>query len=111
MGLPPLPPPPPAPGPRALDDVLATRTHVKVLRVLSLDRAYNFTGRSLAHVAETSPSRTLEVVRHLSSLGMLAAHRTHTHAIYRIADTHPLTPALTVLFDVEAALSPTREDG
>ncbi|HEX6209050.1 MAG TPA: hypothetical protein VF058_11925 [Actinomycetota bacterium] len=105
IGLPPLPEPPAPPGPRALDDVLATRTHVKVLRVLTLDRSYNFTARGLARTAETSRTRALDVVRHLGSIGMLIGHHTHTHSIYRIRDTHPLTPALTVLFEVEAELA------
>jgi len=103
---PPIPRAPPPPGPRALDDVLATRTHVRILRVLTLESTYNFTARGLAQAAEISRSRTLEVVRHLDSLGMLATAVTHTHSIFRLADSHPLRPALTSLFEVEAALTP-----
>lgn len=107
VGLPAIPEPPPPPGPRTLDHVLATRTHVRILRVLTLDRNYHFTVRGLARAAQTSPSRTLEVVRHLSAIGMLAASHTATHSIYRLSDPHPLRPALTFLFEVEAALTPS----
>lgn len=104
---PPIPRAPPTPGPKALDDVLATRTHVRILRVLALESTYNFTARGLAQTAEISRNRTLEVVRHLDSLGMLATAITHTHSIFRLSDTHPLRPALTFLFEVEAALTPS----
>lgn len=103
----PLPKPPAPPDNTVLDEVLASRSHVRVLRMLALaDPHYNFTARALARSTAISHVRTLQVVRHLTSIGMLRAHHTHTHSIYRLSDTHPLRSALTLLFDVEAALPP-----
>jgi hypothetical protein len=98
--------PPPTPLPqvttRTLDEVLSSRTHVRVLRVLvALDRRINLTARDLARRATASHGRVLEVLRQLSSLGIVTAHRTPTHAIYCLAEEHPLVGAVRSLFDQE----------
>jgi hypothetical protein len=88
--------------PRALDDILASRTHVRVLRVLvALDRHMNLTGGEVARRASASPGRVLQVLRQLCSVGIVTAHRTPTHAIYCLAESHPLIGAVRSLFDEE----------
>ncbi|HEV3474306.1 MAG TPA: hypothetical protein VG602_02960, partial [Actinomycetota bacterium] len=88
--------PPPAPLPalteRSLDQILGTRTHVRVLRVLAgLDRAINLTARDVARRGGASHARVLQVLRELSSVDVVKAAWTPTHAIYRLEDEHPLT--------------------
>jgi hypothetical protein len=98
------PSPKPMPGVTTgtLDEVLASRTHVRVLRVLvALDRRLNLTARDVARRAMASHPRVLEVLEQLSSLGMVTAHRTPTHAIYCLAENHPLTGAVRSLFHHE----------
>jgi hypothetical protein len=64
---------------RTLDEVLSSRTHVRVLRVLvALDRRINLTARDLARRATASHA-----------------------AIYCLAEEHPLVGAVRSLFDQE----------
>ena len=92
-------PPPELPKERPLDDVLASRTHVRVLRVLvTLDRHINLSGRDTARRAGAAHGRVLAVLRHLSSIGVVTAAVTPHATIYRLADTSPITPALRALF-------------
>jgi DNA-binding transcriptional ArsR family regulator len=85
-----------------LDTVLGSRTHVRVLRVLvALHRRVNLTARDVARRAGRSHSRVLEVLEQLSSLRVVKSYRTPTHAIYRLADEHPLTVPVRSLFDEE----------
>jgi hypothetical protein len=98
--------PPPTPMPRVttrtLDEVLSSRTHIRVLRVLvALDRKMNLTARELARRAVASHGRVLEVLRQLSSVGIVTTHRTPSHAIYCFAGEHPLAGAVRSLFDQE----------
>lgn len=94
--------PPPAVTARTLDGVLASRTHVRVLRVLvALDRRINLTARDVARRAGASSGRVLQVLGELVSVGVVTAHRTPTHAIYCINGDHPLTDAVRSLFDEE----------
>src|SRR5687768_5333763 len=98
--------PPPTPLPqvttRTLDEVLSSRTHVRVLRVLvALDRKMNLTARELARRAAASHGRVLEVLRQLSSLGIVTTYRTPSHTIYWFTEEHPLAGAVRSLFDQE----------
>jgi hypothetical protein len=62
----PPPTPPPAVTGRMLDGILASRTHVRVLRVLvTLDRRMNLSAAEVARRAGASPGRVLEVLRQL----------------------------------------------
>jgi hypothetical protein len=101
--------PPPTPPPQltdhALDDILASRTHVRVLRALvALDRGMNLSSGEVARRARASPGRVLQVLRQLSSIGVVSAHRTPTHAIYYLAESHPLIDAVRSLFDEERSM-------
>lgn len=102
LGPPPAPASPPSTTAGTLDAVLASRTHVRVLRVLvALDRQINLTARDVARRAGASRGRVLKVLGELSSIGIVTAHRTPTHAIYCLAEDHPLTDAVRSLFDEE----------
>lgn len=92
-------PPPALPAERPLDEILASRTHVRVLRVLiTLDRHMNLSGRGVARKAGVSRGRVLTVLRHLGSLGIVTITWTPHAALYRMADASPLVPALRSLF-------------
>jgi hypothetical protein len=87
---------------RTLDDILASRTHVRVLRVLVAEEGRtNLTARDLARRAKASRARVQEVLRHLCSLGLVCALRASTHTIHHLAEEHPLTCAVRSLFDEE----------
>jgi len=91
--------PPALPAERPLDHVLASRTHVRVLRVLlTLDRHLNLSGRGVAERAEVARARTLTVLRHLASLGVVTINQTPHAAIYRVDDRSSLVPGLRSLF-------------
>lgn len=97
-------PPPPLPGvsPSALDEVLASRTHVRVLRVLVFDGdRINLTARDVARRANASHGRVLEVLRQLASLAMVRTQWTPSHAIHHLTEEHPLTQAIRFLFEEE----------
>lgn len=92
-------PPPALPKERPLDEVFASRSHVRILRVLvTLDRHINLTGRDAAKRAGVAPGRALAVLRHLGRMGVVADTVTLTHTIYRLADKRPIAPALRALF-------------
>ena len=101
LGPPLSPPSPPVTG-RILDSVLASRTHVRVLRVLvALGNRTNLTARELARRAEASHGRVLEVLRQLRAAAVVTAEETPTHGIYRLAEEHPLADVVRSLFDHE----------
>jgi hypothetical protein len=86
----------------SLDDLLASRTHVRVMRVLvALGDDINLTAGDVARRANASNGRVLEVLRQLTSLAMMQTHWTPSHAIHRLAEEHPLTQAIRFLFDEE----------
>jgi len=90
---------PTLPKDRPLDEVFASRTHVRVLRVLvTLDRHINLSGRDTARRAEVSHGRALTVLRHLASIGAVTSTVGPHATIYRLADHGPLAPALRALF-------------
>jgi DNA-binding transcriptional ArsR family regulator len=99
---PPLSPPPAAVNGRILESVLASRTHVRVLRVLvGLGNGRNLTARELARRAEASHGRVLEVLGQLTAAAVVTAQKTPTHGIYRLAEAHPLADVVRSLFDHE----------
>jgi hypothetical protein len=101
-----LGPPPTLPEVTAgtLDGILASRTHVRVLRVLvALDQRMNLSAAEVARRAGASAGRVLEVLRQLTSMGMVTAHRTPSYSIYCLSERHPLTGAIRSLFQQERA--------
>jgi hypothetical protein len=108
------PPPgdPPAVVVGTLDDILASRTHVRILRVLiALDRRINLSGADVARRATASHARVLEVLRQLTSTGVVTAYRTPSYAIYCLSENHPLADALRSLFGQEASLVSLKGQG
>jgi hypothetical protein len=98
----PPPTPPPEVTARMLDGILASRTHVRVLRVLvALDRRMNLSASEVARRAGASSGRVLEVLRQLTLMGMVTADRSPCHAIYCLPERHPLADAVRSLFDEE----------
>ena len=96
---------------RYLDQVLGSRTHVGVLRVLvALDRGVNLTARGVARRATASHGRVLETLKHLVSARIMTGHRTPTHSIYCLSDDHPLTAPVRSLFDTERRTADALED-
>lgn len=94
--------PPPSTSVRALDEIFASRTHVRVLRALvELDRKLNLTVRGVAGRIGASHSRVLKVLDELAAVGIVTAHRAPSHAIYQLSDRHPLGDAIQALFDEE----------
>jgi DNA-binding transcriptional ArsR family regulator len=95
----------PEPTDRALDEILASRTHVRVLRTLAaLDQELNLTARDVARRAGASHGRVMQVLRQLESLGVVTTHWAPTHAVHRLNVEHPLHAALRSLFDAEREL-------
>ena len=73
------------PGEAPLDDLLASRSHVRVLRVLSLfGDEVNLTGRDVARHAGISHTRVQAVLRELVATGAVARHRGATWAVYEL---------------------------
>jgi hypothetical protein len=102
LGPPPGTPQAPRVTARVLDDLLASRTHVRVLRVLvAFDRRTNLSARDVSRRADASHGRVLEVLGQLSSLGLVHIYRTPSYAIYRLIEEHPLAAAVRSLFDEE----------
>jgi len=94
---------------RSLDDLFASRTHVRVLRALvEIDWKLNLTVRGVARRVETSHGRVLQVLEHLSSLGIVTAHRAPSHAVYQLNDRHLLIDAIRSLFDEERRIGETK---
>ena len=92
--------------PRTLDDLLASRTHVRVLRVLVAEEGRtNLTARDLARRANASHGRVLEVLRQLCSLDLVRAYRGSTYSIYHLDEEHALIGAIRSLFDEERQLA------
>jgi hypothetical protein len=99
---------------RTLDDILASRTHVRVLRVLVAEgRRTNLTGRDLARRAKASHGRVLQVLRQLCSSGLVRAYHDSTYSLYYLDEEHPLTRAIRFLFDEERRIgeAATAESG
>lgn len=88
--------------PRPLDEVLGSRSHVRVLRALIIkDPGENLGLRDVARLAGVSHSRTLRVLRELQPAGVVIGHKTRWGTIYELNDDHFLAPQLWTLFDDE----------
>lgn len=88
----------------ALDDVIGGRTSLRVLRVLALYPEKAFTGRELAHMAESAPSRVNLELERLKVFGVVSrvTHgRTH---VWRARRDHEILRMLTPAFEREHAL-------
>jgi hypothetical protein len=95
------PPGPPKTGPRALDAILGSRTHVRVVRVLVAANGTNLSVREIARRAISARGRVLEVLRQMDEVGFLTGDRTPTHIVYRLRSDHPLATPVRCLFERE----------
>jgi hypothetical protein len=95
------PPGPPKPGPRALNAILGSRTHVRIVRVLVAANGTNLTVREIARRAISARGRVLEVLRQMDEIGFLTRDRTPTHLVYRLRNDHPLNTPVRCLFERE----------
>jgi hypothetical protein len=94
-------------GDRPLDDILASRGHLRVLRVVSLvGDEVNLTGRDIAGRGGISRARAQDVLRELVSAGIVKQHRGATWAIYEINGESPIAPLIRALFEAERDLTP-----
>jgi hypothetical protein len=97
---------PPSVSDEALDEILASRSHVRVLRVLvDVSEHINLSGRQVARIAGVARARALQVLRHLAGPGVVTISWTTIHAVYRLNSDHPLLPACRSLFDAERAVA------
>lgn len=88
--------------PSPLDQVLASRSHVRVLRaMITSDPSENLGPRDVARLAGVSYPRTAKVLGELSGTGLVVRHRTRWGAIYELNDAHFLAPQLWAIFDDE----------
>jgi hypothetical protein len=95
------------PDQRPLDDVLRTRTHLRLLRTLALlGDPINLTGRDAARNAGVSHARAVAALQELRGLGVLRATRGATWSIYELNPDSPLAPPLRALFEAERDLTP-----
>lgn len=91
---------------RPLDTLFASRSHVRILRVLALlGDDVNLTGRDLARRADISHSRTQEVLSQLLETGVVTQYSEATWAIYELNRSSPLAPLVRSLFQHERQLT------
>ena len=87
-----------------LEDLLTTRTGLRVLRVLVLSPERPWTGRELATAAASSPPQTLKALKQLERIGLvrrITAGRAH---LWHLTEDHVLASPLRSLFSFEASL-------
>ena len=86
----------------ALDDVLASRGHVRILRALdALPDGLGVSARDLARRADVVHNRASEVLSALTKLGVTRVQRAGRADLYQLNRQHVLYPAIHALFDQE----------
>ena len=89
-----------------LDDILASRSHIRVLRVLALlGNDINLTGRDIARRAGISRTRAQAVLVELVASSVVARYPGATWAIYEINVDHPMAEGIPSLFKAERQLT------
>jgi predicted nucleotidyltransferase len=84
---------------RALDDLFATGSHVRVLRALvELPDGLTVSGRDIARRAGVSQPTAAEVLRGLEDQGLLMVGRRPRAAYYRLNPEHVFVPILSEIF-------------
>src|SRR5437879_11790359 len=87
----------------ALDDVLASRGHLRILRALdALPEGLGVSARDLARRAQVAHNRASEVLSSLTELGLTRVQRAGRADLYQLNRKHLLYPAVHELFDQEA---------
>jgi|SRR2546422_898787 len=88
-----------------LDDVLASRGHLRTLRALDgLPDGLGVSARDLARRAELAHNRASEVLAALTELGLTQVQRAGRADLYRLNRQHVLFPTLHELFRSETDL-------
>lgn len=86
----------------ALDDVLASRGHLRILRALdALPEGLGVSARDLARRAQVAHNRASEVLSSLTQLGLARVQRAGRADLYQLNREHALYYALHQLFDQE----------
>lgn len=89
----------------ALDDVLASRGHVRVLRALdALPDGFGASVRDIARRARLAHPRTAQILPALTALGVTKLQRAGRADLYQLNRQHLLFPVLHELFSREAAV-------
>ena len=89
-----------------LDLVLSPAASLRALRALFREPNVEFTGRSLARRAGTSPPQTSAALRRLESVGLVRRKVTGRADTWALVRDHALIPVLAGLFDSERNLVP-----
>lgn len=89
----------------ALDDVLATRGHVRILRALDrLPEGFAVSARDLARRADVVHNRASEVLSALTQTGLTQVQRAGRSDLYRLNREHVMYFAVHELFQQEATI-------
>src|SRR6266481_1014588 len=89
----------------ALDEVLATRGHVRILRALDgLPEGFAVSARDMARRAEVAHNRASEVLSALTEIGLAQVQRAGRADLYQLNRDHVMYPAVHELFQKEAAV-------
>jgi predicted nucleotidyltransferase len=89
----------------ALDDVLATRGHVRILRALdALPEGFGVSARDMARRGEVAHNRASEVLSALTEIGLTRVQRAGRADLYQLNRNHIMYPAVHELFQQEAAI-------
>ena len=87
----------------ALDDVLASRGHLRILRALdALPEGLGVSARDLARRAEVAHNRASEVLNDFTGLGLTRVQRAGRADLYQLNRRHVLYEAVHELFGQEA---------
>ena len=96
---------------QALDDVLETGGHVRILRAaVSLPQGFSASARDLGRRAGVAHTTAARVLRGLSRHRVVEVQRAGRADLYRLNERHVLTPKLRVLFTAEADVRQTLFD-
>jgi len=88
--------------PVPLDQIFATRSHVRVLRAMVIkDPGTNVGARDVARLSGVSHPRASQVLRELARAGLVIGHETRWGTVFELNDEHFLSPQLWALFDDE----------
>lgn len=89
----------------ALDDVFATRGHLRVVRALDrLPEGFPVSARDLARRSEVAHNRASEVLSALTEIGLTQVQRAGRSDLYQLNRGHIMYPAVHKLFQQEAAV-------
>ena len=74
-----------------LDEVFASRSHVRIMRTVLRDGAReNLTASEIGRRARVAHPRALKVLRELEAVGVLSAYRGEGYSLYERNTGHPL---------------------